>query len=118
MSYQFKLPPVPRTLRPEDRYAIEAQIEALIALLDADDGDPDFEPEDDLGIDDMPHDQEHPLVPAYGIDQSAGPVNHAIACQAYDLAERRRDYERTGMFDHAKKITARVVSMGHPSISH
>ena len=88
MSYNFVLPPVPRYLRPEDRYAVEAQIEALIALLDDEDGDPDLEPEDDFGVCDTPHDQEHPLVPAYGIDQSAGPVNHAIACQMHDLSER------------------------------
>lgn len=79
MSYNFVLPPVPRYLRPEDRYAIECQIEALIALLDEEDGDTDLEPEDDKGIDDMPHDQEHQLIPVYGIDQSEGPSNYDAA---------------------------------------
>lgn len=51
---------------------------------DDEDDDPDtsvednprgFDPEEDFGIDDRPHDQEAPLVPKYGIDQSRGPIN-------------------------------------------
>jgi hypothetical protein len=34
-----------------------------------------FDPEEDFGIDDCPHDQEAPLWPKYGIDQSRGPIN-------------------------------------------
>ncbi|WP_289145559.1 hypothetical protein [uncultured Sphingobium sp.] len=90
MSFNFALPPVPRYLRPEDRSAVEAQIEALIALLDDEDGDPDYEPEDDQGIDDVPHDQRHDLIPVYGVDQTGGPVNYATACREW-LSKRDRE---------------------------
>jgi hypothetical protein len=50
---------------------------------DAEDDDPDsgieddprgFDPEEDYGIDDAPHDQDHEPVPTLGVDQSKGPI--------------------------------------------
>lgn len=86
MSYAFVLPPVPRYLRPEDRFAIEAQIEALIELLDQEDGDCDLEPDDDMAVDDMPCDIHENLRPLYAIDQSAGPINEVEAIEHYQRA--------------------------------
>ena len=54
--------PLRAPLRLPPRKDIETAIETLVALLDAIDPDPDRE--DDAGI-----------VPIYGIDQTAGPVN-------------------------------------------
>lgn len=65
-----------------DRRAVEQQIEALIALLDDLDGDPDEEDSDedgdpcDLG-EDACCSQE---LPVYGIDQSKGPLNATPWC--------------------------------------
>lgn len=65
-------------LTPAHRARIEDHVEALIALLDADDGDPDLEDDDpaedvlDLGE----YDEARLLPrPKYGLDQSLGPVN-------------------------------------------
>ena len=88
MSYAFVLPPVPRYLRPEDRALIEEQIEALIALLDEQDGDCDLEEDDHSGD---PLDQGEaqadtpiaPIQPFYGIDQSLGPINEDDAHRAW-----------------------------------
>ncbi len=92
MSYNFVLPPVPRYLRPEDRFAIEEQIEALIALLDEDDGDPELEDDDPAGgnVEDerqMGEGQEYyRLVPEYAADQTLGPLNEIEAYR-----QHRRD---------------------------
>lgn len=86
MSFNFVLPPVPRYLRPEDRFAIECQIEALIELLDQEDGDCDLEPEDDCAVDDKPCDHHENLFPQYAADQSAGPVNYSVASREWHLA--------------------------------
>jgi hypothetical protein len=90
MSYAFVLPPVPRFLRPEDRSIIEAQIEALIELLDQEDGDCDLEEDDWAGgaVEDQPHDLHENLIPIYGIDQALGPINEVVAIEAY----RRRAF--------------------------
>ena len=62
------------------------EMEPGFAHEDAEDDDPDtgvedgqFDPEEDYGIDDVPHDQEHELIPTYGIDQSKGPINEIEA---------------------------------------
>lgn len=87
----------------QHRAAIEDQIEALIAMLDALDGDPDLEPEDDVcaarddgcgpfyvqgrrlwgSIDEDPG----VLRPIYGSDQTAGPINYADASRAHRASE-------------------------------
>lgn len=67
------------TRTPFMRRAIEDQIEKLIAILDAFDGDPDMEPdhEDYDACDPGEPDCTHPEHPVYGIDQSKGPTNAA-----------------------------------------
>lgn len=59
------------------RRAIEAEIERLIALLDAADGDDDLE--DDREDDPLDHGEEDEsrglILPIYDVDQSTGPVN-------------------------------------------
>lgn len=72
---------LPRTitigLPGRDRLAIERQIEMLIDLLDSFDGDADLEPDHedydacDLGEPVLTSD----ILPAYGEDQSTGPLN-------------------------------------------
>lgn len=65
------------------RRTIEAEIERLIAVLDALDGDPDLEPEDDIENDEhdgCEPDESRPEgivlpLPQYAIDQSIGPIN-------------------------------------------
>ncbi|AGH49583.1 hypothetical protein G432_09290 [Sphingomonas sp. MM-1] len=108
-----------RTLVNLDRLRLEGVIEMAISLLDADDGDPDLEPngdeldgtggeddfcnhsaymsgpgcpiaDPDVGIDDVPRDREAPLRPKYGIDQSAGPINEVQAAREWQEAQRRR----------------------------
>lgn len=89
MSYNFVLPPVPRYLRDEDRFAIECQIEALIELLDQDDGDCDLEEDDWTGgnVEDERQDCGHYLLPPiYGVDQTAGPLNEVEAYRAHRRA--------------------------------
>lgn len=78
-------------LTPSHRAAIEDQIEALIALLDGFDGDPDLEPEHDRcgAADDgcgrlEAHQarfafREVLAVPFYGIDQDTEPTNQREA---------------------------------------
>lgn len=89
MSFHFALPALPRYLRPEDRTAIEAQIEALIGLLDEVDGDPDVEDDDPAGgnVEDDRQQGEgqayYRLPPEYRIDQSSGPVNEVAAVLAH-----------------------------------
>lgn len=58
---------------------------------DAEDGG-DAEEDDPSGgaIDDIPHDQEHLLIPKYGIDQTKGMTNVAVASLAWE--EARRSY--------------------------
>lgn len=89
MSMHFALPTFPRCLRPQERVAIESQIEALIALLDEDDGDCDIEQDDDSGgnVLDEEHDLHENLIPIYGIDQAAGPTNEFEAKRAYRRAK-------------------------------
>lgn len=73
--------------RPE----IEAMIEALVALLDAFDGDPDIEDDDPAGtdLDDGEQDGLSDLMPmpVWGLDQSLGPVNVEAAGDAYHAAK-------------------------------
>lgn len=72
---------LPRTIHlgvmPTDRKAIEAQIEALIDMLDLIDGDPDLEPDyEDYDACDRGEPLQHVKdLPRYGIDQSKGPIN-------------------------------------------
>ena len=111
MSMHFPIPTaLALPLPPMRRRAIEDQIELLIALLDASDGDPDWEEdcedrcragEDDAAIfshevmgydhflpdenaeeDDAAGDDFYRLLPRYGVDQSRGPLNHIEAEQA------------------------------------
>ncbi|KAA9014073.1 hypothetical protein F4U94_14660 [Sphingobium limneticum] len=89
MSFNFVLPPVPRYLRPEDRFAVECQIEALIALLDQEDGDPDREEDDPPGgnvDDERQYCGHYLLLPIYGVDQTAGPLNEVEAYRAHRRA--------------------------------
>lgn len=81
------------------RAAIADQIETLIALLDVMDGDPDFEPEDDrcMAGDDgcapfllqgkqywgSTDEDRGVLKPAYGINQTEGPINYVELDQAH-----------------------------------
>lgn len=91
---------------PLDRKAISDQIETLIGLLDAMDGDFDLEPEEDycvagddgcapLILNGRTHwgspDEAAVIVARYGIDQSLGPVNAEEA----DAYSRRLDDERS-----------------------
>jgi hypothetical protein len=69
-----------------NRAAIEDQIETLIALLDALDGDCDAE--DDREDDPLDHGEADEtanlFAPAYGIDQTLGPINgHQIISDHY-----------------------------------
>lgn len=86
-----------------NRVEIENEIERLIGLLDAADGDPDLETsgnEDDF----MEHAGRHGapgcpisdpdydvgvLRPRYGINQTHGPINEAQAVREWQAAERR-----------------------------
>ena len=71
-----------------DRKAIEQQIEALIALLDTIDGDPDLE-EDELNGDPLDLGEAvecYDVLPRYAVDQSAGPINRR---EAQWMHERR-----------------------------
>ncbi|AYO80256.1 hypothetical protein [Sphingobium yanoikuyae] len=90
MSYNFVLPPMPRYLHPEDRFAIECQIEALIELLDQEDGDCDLESEHDLSVEDIPHDEDHLLVPTYGADQADGPIIEILSLERTAHCRRSR----------------------------
>lgn len=84
---------LPRTialgLTARDRRAIERQIEELIDLLDAIDGDADMEEDDfpggddDFGEDDRTN---RVVLPRYATDQSSGPINVREADEAYLLA--------------------------------
>lgn len=84
------------------RAAIADQIETLIAMQDAMDGDPDFELEDDrcMAGDDgcapfvtpqgkrmwgSEDEDRGVLKPVYGINQAAGPLNYAELDQAHRL---------------------------------
>lgn len=85
------------------RAAIEDEIERLIALLDTFDGDTDLEAEHD--VDDAhddgcgsfyaqgrrlwgsPHEEDGRLKPAYGVDQSAGPINYRESDQEHRAAD-------------------------------
>lgn len=88
-----------------NREAIEGEIERLIALLDTVDGDPDLEPEDDrcLAGDDgcgalrdftgnlvWGSHEEHgsDVLPCYGLDQTAGPINLNEVSRAYYRSTR------------------------------
>lgn len=77
-------------LTPAHRARVEDQIETLIALLDAFDGDPDLEDDDPAG-DTLDEHGEAPtedgtehlgVLPLYGLDQSLGPVNETVALKA------------------------------------
>lgn len=114
MSMHFPMPlTLALPLPPMNRRAIEDQIELLIALLDATDGDPDLEEdcedrcsagEDDAALfsqgwmgydhfhflpdeneeeDDAAGDDCYRLLPLYGVDQSRGPLNHIEAERAH-----------------------------------
>lgn len=80
---------LPRTIHlgvmPTDRKAIEAQIEALIDMLDLIDGDPDLEPDyEDYDPCDLGEPDQHlETLPQYGEDQSAGPTNFDAAYEAH-----------------------------------
>lgn len=69
-----------------NRRAIEDEIGRLFALLDAADGDPDRECEDQA-VDDGECDEERsavlPIFPRYSVDQSLGPVNEQNGMRAY-----------------------------------
>ena len=93
---------IPRTINlginSFDRYAIECQIEELIALLDLVDGDPDLEDDDPSGdpLDrgEMPCDGELlAMKPVYGDDQTLGPINEYEAKRARDVALYGADYQ-------------------------
>jgi hypothetical protein len=93
-----------------DRGQIGAMIEALVDLLDIIDGDPDLEPDGDEldgcdlaedefqqhlargpgcplsdpgGSGSFDHDARDFMTPAYGVDQSRGPVNELAASRAF-----------------------------------
>lgn len=77
-------------LSSSDRAAIEQTVEQLIALLDTADGDPDLEDDDPAGdpLDERgeaPSDNGTdllPVLPRYGDDQTAGPVNERDGLRA------------------------------------
>lgn len=53
------------------RNPVHDLVELLNARLDLEDGDFDLEPEEDFGIDDVPHDRDEGMLPPiYGIDQT------------------------------------------------
>lgn len=70
------------------------RVDVLLARLDRADGDPDVE-EDDHGGTDLDRGEADdddargllPTRPLYGVDQVAGPINHADAQAAYMAAE-------------------------------
>lgn len=73
-----------------NRREIEAEIERLIGLLDAADAPlADLEPEEDYGAEDCNEGEGDwgrgllPILPQYGIDQSAGPVNEREGYRAH-----------------------------------
>jgi hypothetical protein len=74
-----------------NRATIEAEIERLIGVLDACDGDPDLEDDDHSGdeIDqrgEAPTDSGQPLAtikPSYRVDQRRGPTNERAAYRAW-----------------------------------
>lgn len=77
-------------ITPAHRGRIEDQIEALIALLDRDDGDPDLEDDDPAGdpLDERGEAQTEDGTellrtrPLYALDQSLGPINETAALKA------------------------------------
>jgi hypothetical protein len=69
-----------------NRADIEAEIERLIAFLDACDGDPDLEPETDMGGDDLDAGESvYRIIPVYGLDQTIAPINLRQMCRAHHL---------------------------------
>lgn len=67
-----------------NREQIEDEIERLLALLDADDGDPDLEPEEDCGADDLGEGLElYRTLPRYDLDQTKGPINEREAIRQH-----------------------------------
>lgn len=128
-------------LSDDPRELIANEIERLIALLDSLDGDPDLEANGDeldgtAGEDDF-YDHSnwlgepgcpvsdpggtlalHVILPEYGEDQDADPRNYADAERIQKLIELERDYRLSGQFEQAKKITARLVAIGHPAMTH
>lgn len=72
------------------RPQIEQLIEKSIALLDLIDGDPDLEAEVDEEDDDPGEEERLPVLPAYGEDQSRGPINELAALRERDGRNLRR----------------------------
>lgn len=124
------------------RSAVERTIQAAIDALDLLDGDPDLETNGDeldgTGGEDDFCDQNsnwlaypgcpvsdpggepavHTIMPEYGDSQDTEPLNYATAERAEKLAELARAYAYEGRFEEAKKITARLVAIGHPAMAH
>ncbi|WP_461159242.1 hypothetical protein [Sphingobium sp. TomMM35A] len=71
-------------------------IEALISQLDVLAGDCDLESEEEIGIDDLPEGENAPLLPQYGPDQSAGPINYRHAEDFHKAAEAVAMSEEAG----------------------
>lgn len=88
---------LPLRLTIEERHAIEAEIERLIASLDLADGDCDLEDDDPSGdhldIFGEPSSDDGatllPLRPIYGDDQRRGPINELEARRAYHRTQVR-----------------------------
>lgn len=57
-------------------------------------------------------------LPVYGVDQTQGPINHEQIVRVEKLIEMERDYQLSGQFEQAKKIVARLKTLGHPAMSH
>lgn len=81
---------VPIALSPEERAAIEAEVDRLIAILDAVDGDCDLEDDDPAGdpLDKGEDEEWRPEgfvlpKPRYGEDQSEGPANEQEVSRAW-----------------------------------
>jgi hypothetical protein len=62
---------------------LERMADRIIERLDQIDGDPDLEEGEDLEPEPDGAEQEYPLMPVYGIDQSEGPINEVAAHKAY-----------------------------------
>jgi hypothetical protein len=57
-------------------------------------------------------------LPVYGVDQTQGPINHEQIVRVEKLIEMERDCQLSGQFEQAKKIVARLKTLGHPAMSH
>ena len=93
----------------DTRESIEAAVEALIARLDAMDGDPDLEPEFDADPLELGEQEEGIALPHYGVDQTEGPLNEAAAVRRYQEALRRGE-DPTGIYMTRADLVRRLPS--------